>query len=88
MDVAKGVVGNIVFFIINPLTALLFAAGLLVFLWGLVEFLAGLNGIGNKREEGKKHMLWGIIGMFVMTSAFAIVKLISNLVCSGAGCIK
>lgn len=65
--------------IINPILALLFAAGLLVFVWGVVEFLAGQNGIGEGAgQKGKMHMLWGLIGMFIMVAAYAILKLIAN----------
>ena len=66
--------------LINPLIALFFAAGLLVFIWGIVQFLWGLNTETESKEEGKKHMFWGIIGMFVMVAAYAIVQLIGNTV--------
>jgi len=64
--------------IINPILALMFAAGLVVFVWGVVEFLAGQNGIGEGAANGKRHMLWGIIGMFIMVAAYAILKIIAN----------
>ena len=64
--------------IINPLIALIFAAGLLVFMWGMVQFMAGLNGEGEGAQDGKRHMLWGIIGMFIMVAAFAFIKIISS----------
>ena len=66
--------------IVNPLLLLLSAVGLLVFFWGVVEFLAGLNGIGDKKEDGRKHMLWGVVGMFIMFSAYAILGIISTTV--------
>ncbi|MES2007090.1 MAG: hypothetical protein V4436_03205 [Patescibacteria group bacterium] len=64
--------------IINPILALIFAAGLLVFIWGVVEFLAGQNGVGEGAQNGKRHMLWGIIGMFIMVAAYAILQLINT----------
>lgn len=64
--------------IIDPLIALLFAAGLLVFLWGVVQFLGGLGGEEEKKEEGKQHMLWGIIGMFIMVAALTIIRLVTS----------
>jgi predicted cobalt transporter CbtA len=65
-------------FIINTILALLFAVGFLVFVWGVVEFLAGQNGVGEGAQNGKRHMLWGLIGMFVMVAAYAILKMIAN----------
>lgn len=64
--------------IINPLLALIFAAGLLVFVWGVIEFLAGQNGVGEGASNGKNHMLWGLIGMFIMVAAYAILHIINN----------
>ena len=64
--------------IVNPVLALLFAAGLVVFVWGVVEFLAGQNGVGEGAQNGKRHMLWGIVGMFIMVAAWAILKIIAS----------
>jgi hypothetical protein len=64
--------------IINPILALIFAAALVVFIWGVVEFLFGQNGVGEGAQNGKRHMLWGIIGMFIMVAAYAILKIIAN----------
>ena len=65
--------------VINPLLALLFVAGLIIFLWGLVEFLWNLSEGSHDADNGKKHMLWGLVGMFVMSSAFAIIRLIASM---------
>jgi len=65
---------------LNPILALVFAVGLLVFVFGLVEFLWGLSQEAGEKERGRQHMLWGIAGMFVMSSAYAIVLLISKIV--------
>lgn len=65
--------------ILNPVLALLFAVGFLVFAWGIVEFMWGLSSdTAQKKDDGKQHMLWGVIGMFVMFIAWSIVKIIGN----------
>jgi nitrogen fixation-related uncharacterized protein len=66
--------------VVNPILLLLFAVGLLIFVWGLIEFLWGMSkgGSDDSRRNGKNHMLWGIVGMFIMVSAFAIVNVIKN----------
>ena len=66
--------------LVNPLLALLFAVGLVIFLWGLVEFLWNLSRGSHDADKGKQHMLWGLVGMFVMSSAFAIVRLLASIV--------
>lgn len=62
--------------ILNPLIALIFAASFLIFLWGLVMYLYELNTGGHWYGNGRKHLFWGIAGMFIMVAAWAIVKLI------------
>jgi uncharacterized membrane protein len=64
--------------IINPILALIFAAGLLVFVYGIVEYMWGLSTEGKNSPEGKMHMLWGLVGMFVMVSAYALIQIIAN----------
>ncbi len=77
---------KVVDLIINPAVLVIFSAGLLVFVWGLVQFLKSLNeGGSGKSEEGKQHMLWGIVGMFIMVSVFGIIALISNTLGLGVG---
>ena len=63
--------------IIGPVMQVVFAAGFLLFLWGLVQFLWNLEE-SSSHEEGKQHMLWGIIGMFIMVSIWGIIGMISN----------
>ena len=65
--------------ILNPIIALLFAVALIVFLWGIFEFIAGHDS-EDKVSQGKQHMMWGIIGMFIMASAFGILQLIVSFV--------
>jgi predicted membrane channel-forming protein YqfA (hemolysin III family) len=77
MDAAN-LARKLTIFIINPLMALLFAAGLLVFIFGIVEYIWGLSTDAKDKEKGKQHMLWGIIGMFVMVAAYSIFKLIAG----------
>ena len=74
--------------IIYPLIMLLFAVALLVFFWGVIEFLLALNVSGeSSKEEGKRHMLWGLVGMFIIVSAGTIIGFIASNVCGGlSGC--
>jgi hypothetical protein len=63
--------------IINPIIQVVFAAGLFLFLWGLVVFLWNLNE-GGEDKGGKQHMLWGIIGMFIMASVYGIISFLNT----------
>lgn len=77
MSRADALIDRFVDVIIDPFLALLFAIALLVFMWGLVVFLAYPED-ETKRTEGRRHMLWGIIGMFIMIAASAIIKLLAG----------
>jgi hypothetical protein len=72
--------------IINPLIGLIFTGGLLVFFWGAIQFLVALNAGGSSsKEDGKKHMFWGLVGMFVMVASWALFKFLVDVVCGGPG---
>lgn len=86
MTATCDIVGKLTSAFINPALALIFSIGLLVFIYGLVEFMWGLSQETDKKKEGKQHMLWGLIGMFVMVSAIAIIKIISNVVGGSLPC--
>ena len=72
--------GRLATAIINPLLALIFGAGLIVFIWGLVQYLYALNVKGEQDQDAKKHMLWGMVGMFIMAAAFTIIKIIASTI--------
>jgi len=68
-------VANINRLIINPLIILLFALALVYFLYGIFEFLS--NGENEeKRTTGKKHMVWGIVGLTIMIGVWFILGVI------------
>jgi len=75
----RDVVQRINEFILNPIIGFLFALALIVFLWGVAEFWLQADS-ESAREKGKRHMIWGIVGMFVMFAAFGIIRLIANTI--------
>ena len=68
---------NFVTYIIDPTILLVFTAGFMFFVWGLVVFLMDLEE-GKQREQGIQHMIWGIAGMFIMASVYGIISLLDN----------
>jgi len=63
--------------ILAPLITLLLAAATIVFIWGLVEFIAN-SGNEEARSKGKTHMIWGVFGLFLMLSVWGIVQIFCN----------
>lgn len=64
-------------YVVNPLILLMFAIAILMFTVGIFEYLAQKDN-PDATQKGKNHMLWGIIGMFIMVAAFGIMRLIIN----------
>jgi hypothetical protein len=59
--------------IIIPIIASL---AFLSFIWGIVKFIAKA---GEKEvKEGKSLMIWGVIALFVMVSAWGLVRFLSG----------
>lgn len=76
-EVAASFVAKINEVILFPLITLLIAVALLVLVYGAFQYIAGAANPGI-RAEGQKHIMWGIIGMFIMLSAFAILSIAAN----------
>lgn len=63
--------------IINPLIILMFSLAMAYFIYGLVNYL--LNPENEEiRKSSKSHMVWGIVGLFIMVSVFGIMNFIMN----------
>lgn len=63
--------------ILFPLITFMMAVALLVFLYGAFQYVLGANN-PQKRTEGSRHLMFGVIGMLVMLSAFSILWVAAN----------
>jgi len=70
-------VKNINNVIIYPIIGFLFAVATIVFLWGVVEFIWKSDS-PTARDQGQQHMIWGIVGMFIMISVIGIIEIFLN----------
>ncbi len=65
--------------IINPIILFLFALALAYFLYGVAQYL--LNSDSEEiKTKSKSHMLYGVIGLFIMVAVFGIMRLVLNTV--------
>jgi alcohol dehydrogenase class IV len=65
--------------IVNPIVMLMFAVAVVVFVYGIVEMVSH-GGDPDARTKGRNHMLGGVVGMFIMLSAWGIIHLVANTV--------
>ncbi len=63
--------------ILFPLISLMMGVALLVFLWGVFEYVSKAES-DDARATGRRHMLYGIIGFVVMVAAMAILKIATS----------
>jgi len=73
MDVTLGQIANTILSkLVVPFINFLMVAATLVFIYGVIEFIA--KGDSEEgRNTGKRHMIWGIIGLVIMISAASLV---------------
>lgn len=63
--------------VLRPIVLLLFALATILFFWGVVEFLINRDN-EEERDKGKRHMLWGIVGLVIMFSVNGILWVLIN----------
>lgn len=73
----EALVRTIVNEVINPLIYLFFAIAALVFVWGVISYIANADD-ETKRREGRTHIVWGIIGLVIMSGAWGILEFIDG----------
>lgn len=71
--------------IIFPVISLFFVLATVVFLWGVIEMIIGADS-EDKRTQGKRHMIYGILGLFIMVAAGAIISMLCQFAGIGASC--
>ncbi len=72
---AKSLIQKILDNIVNPVVTLLVAVAVLVFIYGVFEFVRNAES-SDERKTGGQHMLWGAVGLFIMVTAYGILNLI------------
>ncbi|MEX2369196.1 MAG: pilin [Candidatus Paceibacterota bacterium] len=63
--------------ILNPVIGLLFAVALAYFIFGVVKFIANADN-EEARKEGKKHIIYSVLGLVIMAGVWGILQLIIN----------
>ena len=60
--------------LINRLIPFVITLALLVFLWGVLQYVFSTDT--TKREEARGYMIYGIVGLFVMVSVWGLVNIL------------
>lgn len=65
--------------IVQPFIYLMLALAAIFFVWGVFQFVMSSDNPEGK-EKGKRHMVWGSIGLAIMISVESLIELIKNTV--------
>ncbi len=74
MPVLNDFLCKVVTELVNPIILLLAAGAFVVFLWGIFEYIRNA-GEAEKRAEGQRAIMWGLIGLVIIFGAYGIINL-------------
>ena len=61
----------------NAVVPLLITVALVVFITGVIQYMTGAAE-QTQREKGRKFIIWGLIGLFVILAIWGILKIITG----------
>jgi hypothetical protein len=64
--------------IFTPIIWLLTGGAMIMFFWGLAHFI--LSSDSTVKENGKSHMVWGLVGLFIIFSVWGIIGFVGDSV--------
>lgn len=65
--------------ILNPIIMLMFAVGVLVFSYGVMQLVLHQTD-AEAHTRGRWAILGGVVGMFIMLAAWGIIHIVANTV--------
>jgi hypothetical protein len=72
------VLQNVIIEIFNPMYKLAVALAILYFLYGVFKFIIDMND-PEKKNFGKSHLLWGLVGLLIILSVGGILRLFNDM---------
>jgi hypothetical protein len=77
--VVTGIVSKIVLAVVMPVITVVFALAILLFIWGTAGLIINRED-PDKRVESQRHILWGVIGIFIMIASYGIIRFVANTI--------
>lgn len=69
-------------YFLQPLYQIAVVVAFLYFLFGVAFLMFQMNN-PERREQARRHLLYGVIGLFIILSVGAIIKFINSIVGGG-----
>jgi F0F1-type ATP synthase membrane subunit c/vacuolar-type H+-ATPase subunit K len=75
----EGIIGVILDSLLNPLVPILIGLAIIIFAWGLFNYLKSGLGDAAELQGAKSLMFWGALIVFVMVSVWGLVLVLQNI---------
>jgi len=82
INATDSVFQKVVTYFLQPLYQIAVVIAFLYFLFGVAFLMFQMNN-PEKREQSRSHLLYGVIGLFIILSVGAIIKFINSIVGGG-----
>lgn len=77
------VLARVVEYVFSPMYQLAVVVATLYFLYGMFMFIWQMknpdSGDSEDKNNGKRHMLWGLVGLFIILSVGGILKMFNTV---------
>ncbi len=70
--------------LVNPLIGILVGIALIIFFWGILEFVANA-GNEEARTTGKRNIIWGLLGFTIIFGVWGIIRILQSFFETGVG---
>lgn len=67
---------------LNLVIGILFVLITIYFIWGVIQYVTS-GGDDEKLGKGRKHMLYGIIGLAIVSAAWGLAKILADYIAPG-----
>ncbi len=71
------ILSNVVTELFSPLYQAAVGVAILYFLYGVAKYVLDLNN-PEKQTFGRSHLLWGMVGLFIILSVGGILSALNN----------
>jgi hypothetical protein len=72
-----GSLSKIVSVIVVPIVEIVFAVAVVFFVWGAAGLILNKDSTDEKHAQSWLHIIWGIVGMFIMIGCYGIIRIIA-----------
>lgn len=76
-NVTATILSPIIQYILQPAYLLILSFAVVVFIWGVAQLIFNQED-SEKRLDAQRHILWGVIGLFIMLAVYGIIRFVGN----------